>query len=118
MRLPIASVPANQQRGRHPDVRSIDQGLPATNTIRLSGPQGPTGLRLGPASATIGVESGADHLLFNRINGVAITRAGHIVIWTPSSANYACLTDRGSSSSASDALVMGRVSSEIRQRWS
>lgn len=78
--LPIASVPANQQPGRHPDVRFIDQSLPATNTIRLSGPQGPTGLRLGPASATIGVEHGADHLLFNRINGVAITRAGHIVI--------------------------------------
>lgn len=78
--LPMAAAPANQQAGRHPDARFINQSMPASHTVRLNGPRAATGLRLAVASATIGVEDGSDELIFNRIDGVAITRAGNIVV--------------------------------------
>jgi hypothetical protein len=78
--IPTATAPANEQGGRHPDAKFISESVRTSHTVRLNGPRAAAGLRLAAVSATIGVEDGSDHLIFNRIDGVAVTRAGNIVV--------------------------------------
>jgi hypothetical protein len=69
------------QATRHPDRRFVDQSIPVTTTVRLSGSRSATAIALrNPAVATIGREDGPQHSIFGDITSAAVTARGNVVV--------------------------------------
>lgn len=78
--MPVMSA-SSQSSGRHPDRQFVDQSIPVTTTVRLSGPRVATPLALGNAAlATIGVEDGPEQLMFGEIASAAVNSRGQVVV--------------------------------------
>jgi hypothetical protein len=75
-----SAVVAAAQANRHPDRRLVDQSIPVTTSLRLSGPRSATVIALGPAVSTIGREDGPQHSIFGEIASAAITAGGNVVV--------------------------------------
>lgn len=74
-----ASV-ATAQANRHPDRRYIDQSIPVTTTVRISGPRSANSIALGRRVASIGFEDGPDSLTFGEIASAASNSRGQVIV--------------------------------------
>lgn len=78
--LIVAPSTAASQANRHPDPRYVDQSVPVTNRVRLSGPGTAKLPALGATIATIGREDGPEHFILGEIASVGTTRQGTVVV--------------------------------------
>jgi hypothetical protein len=74
-----ASVGAGQAN-RHPDRRFVDQSIPVTATVRLSGPRSGTALALSNTIVSIGREDGPEELMFGEIASAAGNSRGQVIV--------------------------------------
>ena len=78
--MPLTSS-LSQSAGQHPDRRFVDQSIPVTTTVRLSGPRSETPLAFSKSATTsIGREDGPEELMFGEITSAAGNSRGQIVI--------------------------------------
>ena len=79
--LAMPLTPASSQSpGRHPDRRYVDQSVPVTTTVSLTGPRSAIPLALGASTVSIGVEDGPEQLMFGEITSAAVNSRGQVVV--------------------------------------
>lgn len=76
----VVPFSANAQAGRHPDRRYVDQSIPVTRTVRLSGPRSGARITMGDSRIVVGREDGPAHYLFGEIAAAAVNSRGEIVV--------------------------------------
>ena len=77
--FPLTSA-RSQSPGRHPDRRYVDQSIPVTTTVLLSGPRTVLTTELTLPTARIGREDGPEHSMLGEVAGVATNRSGQVIV--------------------------------------